>query len=103
LEHFSQHLAEFEYQKFDEIEVPGQYLQLRDVPKNFVKIDRFEPTLDVVREYQGCHRFYKANIRSIVIRGNDGASYPFKAQHPAAKQCRREERLFQLFRFLNEY
>ena len=25
LEHFSQYLVEFEHQKFDEVEVPGQY------------------------------------------------------------------------------
>ncbi len=28
LELFSHYLAEFEYQKFDEVEVPGQYLQV---------------------------------------------------------------------------
>jgi transformation/transcription domain-associated protein len=28
LEHFSQYLAEFEFSKFDDIEVPGQYLSV---------------------------------------------------------------------------
>lgn len=28
LEHFSQYLVEFEYSKFDDIEIPGQYLSV---------------------------------------------------------------------------
>lgn len=95
LEHFSHHLAEFQYQQFDEVEIPGQYFCLRDTPKTFIKIDRFEPTINVARGFFGCHR-------SIVIRGHDGSTHRFKVQHPSAKQCRREERILQLYRFLND-
>jgi transformation/transcription domain-associated protein len=30
LENFSRYLVEFEHQKYDEVEVPGQYLLVRD-------------------------------------------------------------------------
>lgn len=96
LEHFSHYLAEFEYQKFDEIEIPGQYFQMRFSPKGFVKIDRFDPDVGVVRGHAGCHR-------SLIIHGHDGSKRQFAVQHPAAKQCRREERILQFFRILNEY
>ncbi|KAI8907173.1 hypothetical protein EDD86DRAFT_232632 [Gorgonomyces haynaldii] len=89
LEHYSPYLAEFEYQKFDEVEVPGQYFAIRENSKNFLKIDRFEPLIDVVRGHSGCHR-------SIIVRGHDGSLHPFMVQHPAAKQCRREERIIQI-------
>ncbi|POS88032.1 Protein kinase-like (PK-like), partial [Erysiphe pulchra] len=94
LENYSQHLSEFKYQKFDEVEVPGQYLQHRDKNQEFVRIDRFLPTVDLVRNVGVCHRRLK-------IRGHDGSIHPFAIQHPAARHCRREERIVQLFRYFN--
>ncbi|KAH6600577.1 hypothetical protein BASA50_002141 [Batrachochytrium salamandrivorans] len=94
LEHFSHYLAEFEYQKFDEIEVPGQYFEMRPNNKDFVHIDRFNPTIDVTRGHICCYK-------SLTIRGHDGSSHRFTVQNPAARHCRREERILQLFRILN--
>ncbi|KAJ3171894.1 hypothetical protein HDU87_008212 [Geranomyces variabilis] len=94
LEQFSHWLAEFEYQKFEDIEVPGQYFLMRDNNKDFVRIERFESGVDLIRGYIACHR-------RVTIRGHDGSFYPFSVQHPAQRHCRREERIMQLFRILN--
>ncbi|KAI8897674.1 hypothetical protein BC833DRAFT_539959 [Globomyces pollinis-pini] len=95
LEHYSTYLAEFEYTKFDEIEVPGQYFQMKNSNKDFVRVLRFLPTIDVFRGHSGSYR-------RIEILASDGSKHPFIIQHPAAKQCRREERTHQFFRLLNE-
>jgi transformation/transcription domain-associated protein len=95
LEHYSVHLSEFRYHKFDEVEIPGQYLQHKDKNQDFIRIDRFLPDVDLVRTIIGSHRRLK-------IRGHDGSVHPFAVQHPAARQCRREERIVQLFRQLNQ-
>lgn len=94
LENYSQHLSEFKFQKFDEVEVPGQYLQHKDKNQDFVRIERFIPIVDLVRNVGVCHRRLK-------IRGHDGSIHPFAIQHPAARHCRREERIVQLFRHFN--
>ncbi|KAJ3344480.1 hypothetical protein HDU83_005150 [Entophlyctis luteolus] len=90
LEYFSHYLVEFEYQKFDEIEVPGQYFLLKDSNKDFIRIDRFQPDVEVLRGH-----------RRLTVRGHDGSLHPFVVQHPAARSCRREERIVQLFRIFN--
>lgn len=41
-----------------------------------------------------CHRRLK-------LRGHDGSIHAFAIQHPAARHCRREERILQLFRIFN--
>jgi transformation/transcription domain-associated protein len=94
LENYTSHLSEFRFQKFDEVEVPGQYLQHKDKNQDFVRIDRFLPDVDLVRGIGVCHRRLK-------IRGHDGSVHPFAIQHPAARNCRREERILQLFRHFN--
>ena len=94
LETYSPHLSEFRFLKFDEVEVPGQYLQHRDKNTDFTRIERFMPTVDVVRGIGVCHR-------RLAIRGHDGSIHPFAVQHPAARHCRREERILQLFRNFN--
>ena len=94
LESYTSHLSEFRFQKFDEVEVPGQYLQHKDKNQDFVRIDRFMPEVDLVRGIGVCHRRLK-------IRGHDGSVHPFAIQHPAARNCRREERILQLFRHFN--
>jgi transformation/transcription domain-associated protein len=94
LEKFSVHLSEFRFQKFDEVEVPGQYLQHKDKNQDFIRIERFLPNVDLVRSIGVCHRRLK-------IRGHDGSVHPFAIQHPAARHCRREERILQLFRHFN--
>lgn len=94
LEVYSPHLSEFRFLKFDEVEVPGQYLLHKDKNQDFVRIDRFLPDIDLVRGIGVCHRRLK-------IRGHDGSIHPFAVQHPAARHCRREERILQLFRIFN--
>ncbi|KAK1766179.1 hypothetical protein QBC33DRAFT_453494 [Phialemonium atrogriseum] len=95
LESYSPHLSEFRYHKFDEVEIPGQYLQLKDKNQDFIRIDRFLPNVDLVRTIGGSHRRLR-------IRGHDGSVHAFAVQHPAVRQCRREERILQLFRQLNQ-
>ncbi|KXJ92734.1 FAT domain-containing protein [Microdochium bolleyi] len=95
LESYSKHLSEFRYQKFDDVEVPGQYLQHKDKNQDFIRIDRFLPNVDLVRTIGVSHRRLK-------IRGHDGSVHSFAIQHPAARHCRREERILQLFRHLNQ-
>ncbi|THZ79830.1 hypothetical protein D6C85_00283 [Aureobasidium pullulans] len=88
------HLAEFRFLKFDEVEVPGQYLQHRDKNQDFVRIERFLPDVELVRGVTGCHR-------RLTIRGHDGSVHSFAIQHPTARHSRREERVSQLFRIFN--
>ncbi|KFH46680.1 Transcription-associated protein-like protein [Hapsidospora chrysogenum ATCC 11550] len=95
LEAFSPHLSEFRYQKFDEVEVPGQYLQHKDKNQDFIRIERFLPNVDLVRTIS-------ASYRRLKMRGHDGSVHPWAVQHPAARHCRREERILQLFRQLNQ-
>lgn len=94
LEALSPHLSEFHYQKFEEIEVPGQYFEHKDSNAHFVKIDRFMPVVDIVRGFGICYR-------RITILGHDGSLHTFAVQYPAARHCRREERVAQLFKILN--
>ncbi|KAI5862854.1 hypothetical protein GGS23DRAFT_569784, partial [Durotheca rogersii] len=95
LESYSRHLSEFRYMKFDDVEVPGQYLQHKDKNQDFIRIDRFLPNVDLIRGIGASHRRLK-------IRGHDGSVHSFAIQHPAARHCRREERILQLFRHLNQ-
>lgn len=88
------HLSGFRFVWFDEVEVPGQYLQHRDKNQDFIRIERFLPIVDLVRGVANCHRRIK-------IRGHDGSVHPFAIQHPAPRHSRREERILQLFRMFN--
>lgn len=96
LENWSHYLAEFQHQKFDDVEVPGQYLLLKDNSNDFVRIDRFESEVELLRGPVNCSR-------RLTIRGHDGSIHPFIVQQPASRQGRREERVMQLFRILNGY
>ncbi|GAN05230.1 conserved hypothetical protein [Mucor ambiguus] len=94
LEASSHYLVEFQHQKFDDVEIPGQYLLLKDNANDFLRIDRFLPEVEIIRSYGNCYR-------RLTIRGHDGTIHPFLIQNPVARQFRREERLMQLFRMLN--
>ncbi len=91
LENFSRYLAEFEHQRYDEIEIPGQYLALRDASTDFVKLDRFESQVEIVRRHGTA-------FRRIVMFGSDGSRTAFIIQNPSSRQSRREERMVQLMR-----
>lgn len=95
LERICPNLSNFHHQKFEDIEVPGQYLLNSDNNNHFVKIARFLPNIDFVRGTNGSYRRIK-------IRGHDGSTHEFAIQSPAARHCRREERMFQLYRLLNQ-
>lgn len=95
LENLCPHLSEFHHQKFEDIEIPGQYLLNKDNNSHFVKIERFLPTIDLARGTNACYKRLK-------IRGNDGSLHAFAVQFPAARHCRREECLFQLFRIFGD-
>jgi len=114
LEAVSHWLVEFQYQKFDEIEVPGQYLKVsrcclrfgkvlsltslclqhEDNNSNFVRISHFANKFDVTRS----HGVY---FRRLTILGHDGSTHRFAIQVPSVRTSRREERIMQLFRMLN--
>ena len=95
LESSSHWLIEFQYHKFDDIEVPGQYITLADSSQTFVRIGFFSPKYDFFRQATG-------PVRRLTIVGHDGSQHPFAVQSPAVRHCRREERVMQLFRLLNE-
>ncbi|KAL6949991.1 hypothetical protein ACO0QE_000660 [Hanseniaspora vineae] len=89
------HLSSFHHQKFEEIEIPGQYLLNKESNSHFIKIERFLPDVEFVRGSQNC-------FRCLSIRGDDGSLHTFAVQRPSLRHSRREERIFQLFRFFNE-
>lgn len=95
MENLCPHLSEFHHQKFEDIEVPGQYLLNKDNNSHFVKIERFLPTIGLARGTNACYKRLR-------IRGNDGSLHTFAVQFPAARHCRREECIFQLFRIFND-
>jgi transformation/transcription domain-associated protein len=102
-------LIEFHHTRFDEVEIPGQYVQVSlltslpdsatdhqhvDQSEEFVKIARFLPRAEMGRGHGHC-------FRRITMIGSNGSPYTFNVQMPAARHCRREERLTQLFRIMN--
>ncbi|KAL6299677.1 atypical/PIKK/TRRAP protein kinase [Sparassis latifolia] len=94
LDLLSHYLTEFQYSKFDEIEVPGQYTEDKDNNQNFVRIQKFGP------KFENCHT-HGYYWRRITIHGNDHSKTSFAIQLPSGRHCRREERVMQLFRTFN--
>ncbi|KAI0352960.1 atypical/PIKK/TRRAP protein kinase [Trametes cingulata] len=94
LDNLSHYLIEFQYTKFDEVEVPGQYTEDKDTNQNFVRIRRFGPKYDNCRSHGYCYR-------RLTIKGHDGSTTSFAVQLPSGRHCRREERTMQIFRTLN--
>ncbi|THH03836.1 hypothetical protein EW145_g5969 [Phellinidium pouzarii] len=94
LDLLSHWLVEFQYTKFDEVEVPGQYQELVDNALQFSRIRQFGPKFEICRGQGYCYK-------RIIIHGHDGMKYTFAVQQPAARWCRREERVMQLFRTFN--
>lgn len=88
-------LSEFKFQKFDDVEIPGQYLLHKDTNKDFIRIERFLPDVELVRGSGVSHRRLK-------IRGHDGSVRVYVIQSPAPRTSRQEERTHQLFRFFND-
>ncbi|KAJ1953987.1 hypothetical protein EC988_002681, partial [Linderina pennispora] len=94
LSHFSPFLVEFEQQKFEDVEVPGQYLMLTDNNDEFVRIERFMPQLTIT--------LGTSNVsRRLAIRGTDGSIAHFAVQQSTSKHNHQEERWVQLYRNLD--
>ncbi|KAJ2064803.1 transcription-associated protein 1 [Coemansia sp. S146] len=91
---FSPFLVEFEQQKFEDVEVPGQYLQLSDNNDDFVRIERFLPELSIVLRSNGVSR-------NLAIRGGDGSIIHFSVQNLTSRHHHQEERWVQLYRNLD--
>ncbi|KZT74387.1 FAT-domain-containing protein [Daedalea quercina L-15889] len=94
LDMLSHHLLEFQYGKWDEIEVPGQYTEDKDNNQNFVRLLKFGPT------FENCRTNGYAWKR-FTIYGHDHSKTSFAAQIPSNKHARREERLMHMLRTLN--
>ena len=95
LESYGPMLSGFKFEKFDEVEVPGQYLLHKDTNKDFIRIEKFMPDVDLVRGIG-------VSYRRLKIRGHDGSVHAFAIQHPAARTSRREEKMLQMCRFIND-
>ncbi|QRV73100.1 histone acetyltransferase SAGA, TRRAP/TRA1 component, PI-3 kinase superfamily TRA1 protein [Ceratobasidium sp. AG-Ba] len=94
LQSISHWLTEFHHNKFEEpIEVPGQYLQHKDTPHGFVRIQRFASRVEFCRSLE-------AHFRRIGMHGHDGSFHTFAVQQNG-RHTRREERSMQLFRSFN--
>lgn len=95
LEFLCPHLSQFHHQKFEDIEVPGQYLLHKDNNSHFIKIERFLTTLELIRGPSACYK-------RLTIRGHDGSLHLFAVQLPSVRHSRREERIFQMYRILDD-
>ncbi|KAH9951586.1 hypothetical protein B0H21DRAFT_818036 [Amylocystis lapponica] len=91
LSHF---LTEFQYGKFDDIEVPGQYTEDKDSNQNFVRIQKFGPKFENCRTHGYCWR-------RLSIHGHDNSIISFAVQLPSGRHCRREDRVTQVLRTFN--
>lgn len=78
-------------QRYEDIEVPGQYSTLKDiVPDNLQKIDRFGHHVAKARKYG-------ASYRRLAIISTEGNPSHFLIQSPTSRQSRREERAYHVF------
>ncbi|KAI6035416.1 hypothetical protein F5J12DRAFT_25544 [Pisolithus orientalis] len=94
LDLLSHYLTEFQYSKFDDIEVPGQYTEDKDSNQNFIHIQRFGPKFENCRSHGYCWKRF-------TVHGNDHSRTSFSVQLPSGRHCRREERVMQVFRMFN--
>ncbi|TDL29737.1 hypothetical protein BD410DRAFT_736870 [Rickenella mellea] len=94
LDLISHWLTEFQYSKIDEIEVPGQYMEHVDNSSQFSRIQRFGSKFELCRGQGYC-------FKRFVVHGHDSTKHTFAVHLPAARWCRREERVMQLFRTFN--
>ncbi|GMM40492.1 histone acetyltransferase [Hanseniaspora uvarum] len=91
------YLTRFHQKKYEDIDIPGQYMLTKDNNKYFVKIGRFLSNVNfVVRA--------NSSYRVLNIRGTDGSIHSFSIETPtsSSRTCRREERVIQMFRLMND-
>lgn len=91
------YLTRFHQKKYEDIDIPGQYLLTKDNNKYFVKIGRFLSNVNFVVRANGSYRVLN-------IRGSDGSIHSFSIETPttSSRTCRREERVIQMFRLMND-
>ncbi|KAI0068843.1 FAT-domain-containing protein [Artomyces pyxidatus] len=94
LDLLSHYLTEFQYGKFDDIEIPGQYTEDKDSNQNFAKILKFGPKFENCRSHGYCWRRF-------TVYGSDNSRVSFAVQLPSGRHTRREERVMQVFRTFN--
>lgn len=88
LSNFSQHTAD--------VEIPGDALMPKST-QYYVRIARFIPEVKVVEKHN-------SSARRILIRGHNGKIYPYLVLNDTClSDSRREERVLQLLRLLNQY
>ena len=93
LDSVSRYLSEFEYQKYDDLELPGQSLVTRDNPSENVKLVRWAEKVSIIRRHG-------TSYRKAYCIGSDGRTHGFLIQNPVARHGRKEERLLQLLRLV---
>lgn len=93
LDSVSRYLSEFEYQKYDDLELPGQSLLARDNPSENIKLVRWSEKVSIIRRHG-------TSYRKAYCLGSDGRMHGFVIQNPVARHGRKEERLLQLLRLI---
>ena len=93
LDSVSRYLSEFEYQRYDELEMPGQSMLGRDNPAENIKLVRWSERVDIIRRHG-------TSYRKAYCLGSDGKTHSFIIQNPVARHGRKEERLLQFLRLV---
>ncbi|TIC01039.1 hypothetical protein E3Q17_01964 [Wallemia mellicola] len=95
LEYSRRHLIEFHLNKYDQIEIPGQYNKHEDEDRStFLKVARIAPKFE----------FYKSHgvsWKRLTFVAVNGTRHPFMVQMPPTRHVRREERNQQISRIFN--
>lgn len=85
-----------DYGRFNtsDIQVFGQYCDIKNIYDDFVTIEGFEPTYLCIWKNGN-------SIKKVTIRGNDGKKYPFIYSAPISDVYKREDRISQISEFMN--
>ncbi|KAI0698576.1 hypothetical protein BC835DRAFT_1541792 [Cytidiella melzeri] len=94
LDSASHYLTDFQYTKYDDVEVFGQYTEDKDSNQHFIKIQKFEAKFENCRSQGYC-------FRRLTVHGHDNSKTCYALQLPSGRHCRREERVMQLCRTFN--
>ena len=95
LEYSRRHLVEFHLNKYDQIEIPGQYLKHEDEDRStFLRISRIAPKYE-------CFRSHGISLKRLTFIATNGSHHQFIVQLPPTRHVRREERTQQMSRIFN--
>ncbi|KAI0092413.1 atypical/PIKK/TRRAP protein kinase [Irpex rosettiformis] len=90
----SHYLTDFQYTKYDEVEVFGQYTEDKDGNQYFIKIQKFDSKFENCRSQGFC-------FRRMTIHGHDHSKTCYMVQPAPGRYWRREDRTTQLCRTFN--